>query len=140
SGPWRSPASTPPREVGPWRPGAQDQHLPSPGDGPWRPGQPAAAAGPWRPGVQDPRSPVRQERSPRVNAATIIAAIGGAVMLAGIAFLLVVAIQAGLFPPIARVIAAAVLAVILVVLGIRLQSRHEASEGSRHETAEDGSV
>lgn len=83
---------------------------------------------------------MRQERSPRVNAATIIAAIGGAVMLAGIAFLLVVAIQAGLFPPIARVIAAAVLAVILVVLGLRLQSRHEASEGARHETAEDGSV
>ena len=46
-------------------------------------------------------------------------------MLAGIAFLLVVAIQAGLFPPLARVIAAAVLAVVLVGLGLRLQSRHE---------------
>ncbi len=46
-------------------------------------------------------------------------------MLAGIAFLLVVAIQAGLFPPLARVVAAAVLAVVLVGLGLRLQSRHE---------------
>src|SRR5699024_2458749 len=64
---------------------------------------------------------------PRVTAATVIAAIGGSVMLAGIAFLLVVAIQAGLFPPIARVIAAAVLAVVLVGLGLRLQSRHESA-------------
>lgn len=46
-------------------------------------------------------------------------------MLAGIAFLLVVAIQAGLFPPIARVIGAAALAVVLIVLGLRLQARHE---------------
>lgn len=67
-------------------------------------------------------------RRSRINAASVIAAIGGAVMLAGVAFLLVVAIQAGLFPPIARVIGAAVLAVILVGLGLRLQSRHEATE------------
>ena len=55
----------------------------------------------------------------------MIAAIGGAVMLAGIVFLLVVAIQAGMFPPIARVIAAAVLAAVLFGLGLLLQSRHE---------------
>ncbi|MBB1022467.1 DUF2339 domain-containing protein, partial [Dietzia sp. E1] len=67
----------------------------------------------------------RPRRAPRITAATVIAAIGGSVMLAGIAFLLVVAIQAGLFPPIARVIAAAALAVVLVALGLRLQSRHE---------------
>ena len=46
-------------------------------------------------------------------------------MLAGIAFLLVVAIQAGLFPPLARVLAAAVLAVVLIWLGLLLQSRHD---------------
>ncbi|WP_216693622.1 DUF2339 domain-containing protein [Dietzia psychralcaliphila] len=62
-----------------------------------------------------------------MTAATVIAAIGGSVMLAGIAFLLVVAIQAGLFPPIARVLAAAVLALVLVGLGLWLQSRHEAT-------------
>lgn len=62
---------------------------------------------------------------PRLTAATVIAAIGGLVMLAGIAFLLVVAIQAGLFPPIARVVAAAVLAVVLIGLGLWLQARHE---------------
>ncbi|HJC60740.1 MAG TPA: DUF2339 domain-containing protein [Candidatus Dietzia intestinigallinarum] len=56
-------------------------------------------------------------------------------MLAGIAFLLVVAIQAGLFPPIARVVGAAVLAVILVVLGLRLQARHEATAAEHGATA-----
>ena len=54
-------------------------------------------------------------------------------MLAGVAFLLVVAIQAGLFPPIARVIGAAILAVVLVGLGLRLQSRHEANEAEAPE-------
>lgn len=49
-------------------------------------------------------------------------------MLAGIAFLLVVAIQAGLFPPVARVLGAAVLAAVLVGLGLWLQSRHDATE------------
>ena len=58
-------------------------------------------------------------------------AIGGAVMLAGIAFLLVVAIQAGLFPPIARVAAAAVLAAILIGSGLWLQSRHVATPERR---------
>ncbi|WP_159149643.1 DUF2339 domain-containing protein, partial [Dietzia lutea] len=75
---------------------------------------------PWAPPAE-----ARPRRAPRITAATVIAAIGGAVMLAGIAFLLVVAIQAGLFPPIARVIAAAALAVVLIVLGLRLQTRHE---------------
>lgn len=117
-----------------WRapgPGA----VPARPSGPWRPGQPqpAPAAGPQHPGLQSSQpwqaGPVREKaaRPSRINAATVIAAIGGAVMLAGIAFLLVVAIQAGLFPPIARVIAAAVLAVILVGLGLWLQSRHEAT-------------
>ncbi len=46
-------------------------------------------------------------------------------MLAGVAFLLVAAAQAGLFPPVARVVAAAVLAAVLVGLGLRLQARHE---------------
>ncbi|WP_228548935.1 DUF2339 domain-containing protein, partial [Dietzia sp. SYD-A1] len=67
----------------------------------------------------------RSRRMPRLTAATVIAAVGGLVMLAGIAFLLVVAIQAGLFPPIARVVAAAVLAVVLIGLGLWLQARHE---------------
>ena len=58
----------------------------------------------------------------------MIAAIGGSVMLAGIVFLLVVAIQAGLFPPIVRVIAAAILAAVLVGLGVFLQSRHEPTD------------
>ena len=49
-------------------------------------------------------------------------------MLAGVAFLLVVAIQAGLFPPIARVIGAAVLAAVLLGLGLWLQSRHEPTD------------
>ena len=92
-----------------WRAGAQ------PGPAPARPDRPRQPAQP------------RPRRAPRITAATIIAAIGGAVMLAGIAFLLVVAIQAGLFPPIARVVAAAALAVVLVGLGLRLQARHEAT-------------
>ncbi|MEV8221556.1 DUF2339 domain-containing protein [Dietzia maris] len=108
----------PARPGGPWRPPGQDdptgRFAPPPAhpDRPWQ--QPAGAA---------PRRLPR--RGPRITAATVIAAIGGSVMLAGIAFLLVVAIQAGLFPPLARVIAAAVLAVVLVGLGLRLQSRHE---------------
>lgn len=47
-------------------------------------------------------------------------------MLAGVVFLLAAAIQAGLFPPLARVLAAGALAVVLVGLGMRLQARHEA--------------
>lgn len=82
---------------------------------------------PWRPGLEVEQA-ARPSRGVKLNAATIIAAIGGAVMLAGVAFLLVVAIQAGLFPPIARVIGAAILAVILVGLGLWLQSRHEPTE------------
>lgn len=128
-----------------WRPGAPPPGpVPTPAGGPWRPGQaqpapaPAQAAGPWRPGPAqgqpgpDTRLPEparrRPARRPRVNAATIIAAIGGAVMLAGVAFLLVVAIQAGLFPPIARAVGAAILAVVLVGLGLWLQSRHDATD------------
>lgn len=69
-----------------------------------------------------------RSRGIKINAATVIAAIGGAVMLAGVAFLLVVAIQAGLFPPIARVIGAAILAAVLLGLGLWLQSRHEPTD------------
>ncbi|GAA3509170.1 DUF2339 domain-containing protein [Dietzia aurantiaca] len=130
SGPWRAQAPVPPpQQGGPWRPG------PSPMDA--RPGQPGpqpAQPGPWSSQPADrPWRPVpvqgRPARPSRINAAMVIAAIGGAIMLAGVAFLLVVAIQTGLFPPIARVIGTAVLAVILVGLGLRLQSRHEATEG-----------
>ncbi len=118
-----------------WRAGASQHAAPAPGrpapthaaHAPAAPTReapsheaPIRAARPWQPAERRPR------RLPRVTAATVIAAIGGCVMLAGIAFLLVVAIQAGLFPPIARVTAAAVLAPVLVGLGLRLQSRSEA--------------
>ncbi|MFN3338529.1 MAG: DUF2339 domain-containing protein [Dietzia sp.] len=96
-------------------------HPAGPVDGP-RP-QP----GPAQPEWPQPHAEARPRRVPRFTAAPVIAAIGGSVMLAGIAFLLVVAIQAGLFPPIARVVAAAVLALVLVGLGLWLQSRHEAT-------------
>lgn len=114
--PWAPPA----RPSGPWRPG------PAPGVGPAPTAHPVGPP-PTRPQPPALRPPRR--RRPRVSAATVIAAIGGAVMLAGIAFLLIVAIQAGLFPPLARVIAAGVLAAVLVGLGIRLQARHEARHG-----------
>src|SRR5699024_11183008 len=114
-----------------WRPEQQPQPPPpQPAPG-WRPDQPPSGrpARPWR---ARPRTPAqRPGRAPRVTAATALAAIGGAVMLAGVVFLLVAAIQAGLFPPLARVVAAAVLAAILVGLGLRLQARHEA--GARAE-------
>ena len=118
--PERSPQhqSQAPSRVHPQRPG---------GDSVWRAG--ARQAGAPAPGGFRPVGPVepRPRRTPRITAATVIAAIGGSVMLAGIAFLLVVAIQAGLFPPIARVVAAAVLAAVLLGLGLWLQSRHEAT-------------
>lgn len=114
-----------------WRPGQQVQpgyasgqqspqpvHAPQPRpDRPWAP--PAEAAG------------QRERRVPRITAATVIAAIGGTVMLAGVVFLLVAAIQAGLFPPLARVLAAGALAVVLVGLGMRLQARHEIAARDR---------
>ncbi len=128
-----------PHPVGPWQPPGAGVGAGARPDRPWQPQQ---AGGPWRPEApahpqqQNPQRPwappaeARPRRVPRVTAATVIAAIGGAVMLAGIAFLLVVAIQAGLFPPIARVIAAAALAVVLVVLGLRLQDRHVPTVGT----------
>ncbi|UVE94341.1 DUF2339 domain-containing protein [Dietzia sp. B32] len=131
-----------PQGESPWRAGAPSQGTPAPPHpgGPWRPpgrneppghyvapAPPGGRAHPDRPWQQpaEPASRQTPRRAPRITAATVIAAIGGAVMLAGIAFLLVVAIQAGLFPPLARVIAAAVLAAVLIGLGLRLQSRHE---------------
>lgn len=122
------------RPGGPWRPPGQDDPAGRYGPPPAHPDRPAQlpdrpwqqADRPWRqPWDAAPRQSPR--RRPRITAATVIAAIGGSVMLAGIAFLLVVAIQAGLFPPLARVVAAAVLAVVLVGLGLRLQSRHESA-------------
>ncbi|WP_440220811.1 DUF2339 domain-containing protein [Dietzia sp. MNB45] len=126
------PVPAPARPGGPWRPPGQDDPAGRYGPPPAHPDRPAQlsdrpwqqADRPWRqPWDAAPRQSPR--RRPRITAATVIAAIGGSVMLAGIAFLLVVAIQAGLFPPLARVVAAAVLAVVLVGLGLRLQSRHE---------------
>ncbi|MCT2265121.1 DUF2339 domain-containing protein [Dietzia cinnamea] len=121
--PWQSPARehawqpAPPQPTGPPqpRPTGPPQSLP----------QPPQPPQPWAPPAE-----ARPRRAPRITVATVIAAIGGSVMLAGIAFLLVVAIQAGLFPPIARVIAAAALAVVLVALGLRLQARHEPTAGT----------
>ncbi len=117
-----------------WRHEQQPQppQPPQPQPAPvWRPDQPPSGR-PDRPWQAPPRTPAqRPRRAPRITAATAIAAIGGAVMLAGVVFLLVAAIQAGLFPPLARVVAAAVLAAILVGLGLRLQARHEA--GARAE-------
>lgn len=127
-----------------WRAGAPQVGVPGPPPG--VPGPPPGGFGPDGPvGGPHPTAPVagpppgqpwrpaqpRPRRAPRITAATVIAAIGGAVMLAGIAFLLVVAIQAGLFPPIARVAAAAVLAAILIGSGLWLQSRHVATPERR---------
>lgn len=129
-------------------PQAEPTHQPGPTQQPWqhqyqqqRSGPaPAQPSGPWRaggpvlqqPGQQGPSFPVHGQPAPakpsRLTPATIIAALGGAIMLAGIAFLLVVAIQAGLFPPVARVIGAGILAVVLVGLGLWLQSRHKPTE------------
>lgn len=129
-------------------PQAEPTHQPGPTQQPWqhqyqqqRSGPaPAQPSGPWRaggpllqqPGQPGPSFPVHGQPAPakpsRLTPATIIAALGGAIMLAGIAFLLVVAIQAGLFPPIARVIGAGILAVVLVGLGLWLQSRHKPTE------------
>ncbi len=121
------PVPAPARPGGPWRPPGQDDPAGRYGPPPAHPDRPWQQADrPWRqPWDAAPRQSPR--RRPRITAATVIAAIGGSVMLAGIAFLLVVAIQAGLFPPLARVVAAAVLAVVLVGLGLRLQSRHESA-------------
>ena len=115
--------------LGGYRPaGPVDGPRPQSGPGPAGPAAPGPAApGPAGPGWTRRSAETRPRRVPRLTAATVIAAIGGSVMLAGIAFLLVVAIQAGLFPPIARVVAAAVLALVLVGLGLWLQSRHEAT-------------
>ncbi|MFB9261419.1 DUF2339 domain-containing protein [Dietzia aerolata] len=145
-----SPAPAPAPAAG--QPGQGQQpgpaHQPGPTQQPWqhqyqqqRSGPaPAQPSGPWRaggpvlqqPGQQGPSFPVHGQPAPakpsRLTPATIIAALGGAIMLAGIAFLLVVAIQAGLFPPIARVIGAGILAVVLVGLGLWLQSRHKPTE------------
>lgn len=115
-----------------WRAGAPQAGPPVHGG--YRPAGPGAGPAPYPgpapagPGWTRPAGD-RRRRMPRFTAATVIAAIGGSVMLAGIAFLLVVAIQAGLFPPIARVVAAAVLAVVLIGLGVWLQARHEATPG-----------
>ncbi|KAA0918078.1 DUF2339 domain-containing protein [Dietzia sp. ANT_WB102] len=140
----------PPQRESPWRPAAPPPGMPAPAHpgGPWRPpgqytvpgqhGAPGQYGMPAHPGDRahpgrhvHPDRPGRpstgapRRRAPRITAATVIAAVGGSVMLAGIAFLLVVAIQAGLFPPLARVLAAALLAVVLIWLGLLLQSRHE---------------
>ena len=112
-------------------PGQSQPGPHQPPAGPWRPGHPVHPGGPGQyphpvqPGYPGEPAPARASR---ISAATVIAAIGGAVMLAGIVFLLVVAIQAGLFPPIVRVIAAAILAAVLVGLGLVLQSRHKPTE------------
>lgn len=115
----------------PWQHQYQQQRsgpAPAQPSGPWRAGGPVLQ----QPGQQGPSFPVHGQPAPakpsRLTPATIIAALGGAIMLAGIAFLLVVAIQAGLFPPIARVIGAGILAVVLVGLGLWLQSRHKPTE------------
>ena len=130
SGPWRPPAQ--PGRAHPDRPWQQAPGpYPPVGPGVDARTQPGPAAstrrGPVRPDRPWQQAEPGPRRAPRITAATVIAAIGGAVMLAGVAFLLVVAIQAGLFPPAARVVAAAALAAVLVLLGLRLQSRHEAT-------------
>lgn len=125
SAPSGSPWQPPGQPGRPWQsPAREHAWQPAP---PQRPQQtlPSHQPQPWAPPAE-----ARPRRAPRITAATVIAAIGGSVMLAGIAFLLVVAIQAGLFPPIARVIAAAALAVVLVALGLRLQARHEPTAGA----------
>ncbi|OAH63748.1 hypothetical protein AYJ66_09485 [Dietzia cinnamea] len=119
--PWQPPGQPGRPWQQPVREHAWQPAPPQPTGPPQSPQQPL----PPRPQPWAPPAEARPRRAPRITAATVIAAIGGSVMLAGIAFLLVVAIQAGLFPPIARVIAAAALAVVLVALGLRLQSRHE---------------
>lgn len=127
AGPAQAPQAAGPGS--PWQPpGPPAPGPPAHGVRPDRPWQPPAREHAWQPAPPQPWAPpaeARPRRAPRITAATVIAAIGGSVMLAGIAFLLVVAIQAGLFPPIARVIAAAALAVVLIALGLRLQARHE---------------
>ncbi|AVM64346.1 MULTISPECIES: DUF2339 domain-containing protein [Dietzia] len=129
--PWQPPGRPAPEPPAPEPPAPVPPAPVPPAHGvrPGRPWQPPAREHAWQSAPpQQPWAPpaeARPPRAPRVTVATVIAAIGGSVMLAGIAFLLVVAIQAGLFPPIARVIGAAALAVVLIVLGLRLQARHE---------------
>lgn len=63
--------------------------------------------------------------SSRLTTATVLASLGGAVLLIGVGFLLIMAARSGYFGPVPRVAGAAVLAVGLIGGGIVLQRRNQ---------------
>lgn len=108
----RVPAPVPPvARPAPAIPAPGPVQLPAPG--------PTAPAGGWAPPTAPPAAPVVPwyRREGRVTAALAIA--GAVITMAGVAMLLVLAVQQGWFGPVARVSAGAVLAAVLVALGVR---------------------
>lgn len=67
-----------------------------------------------------------------LSTSTILAAVGGTVLLLGIVFLLILAAQAGFFGPGPRVITAALVAIGLIGGGIYLRSKPETSDRRRN--------
>lgn len=119
---WASGPSAPPGA--PWpAPAGLGPAFPQPGPA-WSdpaPGPPAPPAGPATPAPS---------RRPALSTASLLAWTGGGVTLLGVVGLLVLAAARGYFTPEARVVAGAVLGVVLVGLGMRMHGRESARTGA----------
>ncbi|GAB3107830.1 DUF2339 domain-containing protein [Janibacter alkaliphilus] len=110
----------------------------APAPGAARPGgtritPPPLAAGPHGPVPPMPPPGLGAPQVPwwrRASIATVLAAVGGAITLIGVAFLVAIAIQMGLFGPAARVIAGGLLAAGLVGAGLLVAQRQRSTTGS----------
>lgn len=111
-----APDVSPPSPVAPPVPGLVTPPPPAPAPQSWAPAEPLPPRTPWwqREGV----------------VARLLAAVGAAITLIGVAFLLALAIQLGFFGPLARVISGALLAVVLVGAAAVVRTRQSSPVGA----------
>ncbi len=124
-------ATAPPPPAPTTAPAASPAPAPPPGPGVVAPPPPpvptpAPAAGPVRTPQAQP-VPLWQREGFVVR---ILAVVGAAITLIGVAFLLAIAISIGIFGPLPRVISGALLAVVLVVAAERVRRRQQGTAGA----------
>jgi uncharacterized membrane protein len=131
-----------PAQAAPGRPSAPHQqpqpvrepafaHAGPPQQQPWRP--PVGPAQPWPTGPTPPPVPRRTliDRLGEDGAGSkLLAWVGGVVTLLGVVLLLVLAVQRDYLGPVPRVVGGAVLALGLVVIGLRLHRTETARTGA----------
>ncbi len=98
---------------------------------------PPPPPGPLRPAMTQPPAPVATPTAPHVPlwqregvVQRVLAVVGAAITLIGVAFLLAIAISIGIFGPLPRVISGALLAVALVVAADRVRRRPAGTAGA----------